>query len=43
MSRLDFFSVEVVVSNWAAILASVSLLVTCQQHLANCNYSDYIY
>jgi len=29
MSRLDFFSLEVVVSNWAAMLASVSVLVTC--------------
>ena len=37
MSRLDFFSLEVVVSNWAAMLASVSVLVTCQRHLATVN------
>lgn len=29
ISRLDFLSAEVVVSNWAAILARVSVFVTC--------------
>jgi len=37
MSRLDFFSSEVVVSNCAAMLASVSLLDTCQTTPATVN------